>query len=926
MRSALVHIGKRVPVVGGILDAKVLGGQPLQERGHILALHRIHTAEGTIVPTLSNAVGTKPPNFLGVRCVFGNVREAVLIGCTRRVSRGTGKTVEEGGHILALHCVHAAERALAVTVNPALGDAIVGEPLNILGVRRVLIHIIELHTVGHTVNGVLIGLGTIMGNNLEGVFGLGSKLHVVPNEHAILLLSALAHGLAVKEQLGLIAVRVRLDLLGGLVPLGEALAGKVHELVVLVPVRLEEVVGVLLRHMVVAKQTLGVESFLATGVAVRREVEHVPDEACSHVVAVLDVVPVRFKQVGLVFLVVLITIRVFGTVPGEGAVHFRMLVDIGTSAVFRKHHRIGTQNLLILVHLGGQRFNKLLVTLGVRALHCALETDIKVHAGEINLGTPLCRGVDRISAIDVRLHDQAVGIFLVSQINQCGVKRDKLGLRYLEVLSVAREILAIAHFVLHTPHDDGGIVVALTNHLGELVRNRVLVGIGLRVDQVVRDLAIYQQALFIGHLVEGGIMRIMGRTNSVHTHVEHGVDVLGHLITGDGVPHTLTILVVAHAMNFDLLAVQIGLAIGNVERTETDLRAFRIQYMSCSILQGDVHRIQVGIGTTVPTMHVGDLLVQLLFGGFGSGIDLNVGARLAHNISGIIGNGRFQHEVRSFRSLVRNIHSRIHGRIVAIELVVHEDTGAALVLSRNVLVGQGDEFHVTVDSRELRVIDIDRDGNRIDIGHVDGKSDRILVLHVLGQVEDEGGIATDVGTNFLPIDFHRGVLVGTVELDEQVLPVVLGDIKLLAVRDGLLIELGNVRHCRMRIVPRMRQIDGPLGSAGGECPSIHAGVSPGERPALIDVLNRSTGDLVIHRCAQRIIGFIGGVSILSFSLNCLAVGNVRSVRIQLFRLCTGNTRREHGNSQQGRKIFPSHLLFSYASFSFEHIKEPPICS
>ena len=43
------------------------------------------------------------------------------------------------------------------------------------------------------------------------------------------------------------------------------------------------------------------------------------------------------------------------------------------------------QNLLVVVHLGGQRFNKLLVTVSIRVLHCALETNVEVHASEVNL-------------------------------------------------------------------------------------------------------------------------------------------------------------------------------------------------------------------------------------------------------------------------------------------------------------------------------------------------------------------------------------------------------------------------------------------------------------------------------------------------------------------------------------------------------------
>ena len=262
-----------------------------------------------------------------------------------------------------------------------------------------------------------------------------------------------------------------------------------------------------------------------------------------------------------------------------------------------------------------------------------------------------------------------------------------------------------------------------------------------------------------------------------------------------------TILMVTHTVNFNLFAIQIRLAIGNVERAETDLRAFCIKHMPCGILQGDVHRVQVGIGSAVPTVDVGELLIQLLLCGFGSSANLEIGALLAHDVSGIIRNSCFQNKVRSFHSLVGNIHSCIHRRIVAIKLVVHEDTGAALVLSGNVLVGQCNELNITVDSRELRVIDVNRDGNRINIGYIDGERDGILILHILGQIEDECRITTDMGAHFLTIDLHCGVLVGTVELDEQVLAVVLGNIKLLAVRDGFLIVLGNVRHRRVCVIP-----------------------------------------------------------------------------------------------------------------------------
>ena len=555
-------------------------------------------------------------------------------------------------------------------------------------------------------------------------------------------------------------------MLSGLVPLGESLAGEVHELVALVPVRLEEVVGILLRHMVIAQQTLGVEAFLATGIAVRREVEHVPDEACSDIRAVLNIIPVRFQQVGLIFLIVLIAIGIRSTIPRERTVHFRMLVDIGTGTIFGKHHGIGTKNLLIVVHLIGQRFHELLVPSSICIPHWTLEADIKVHASKINLGTPLCGGVDRIGTIDVCLHDQAIGIFLMSQINKRRVKCNKLVFGYFEIRSITCELLAITNLVLYTPHNDRRIVVPLTDHLCELVRNRVLVGIRLRINQVVRNLAIYQQTLFIGHLVEGRIVRIMRRTNGVHAHIKHGVDILSHLITGNGIAHTFTVLVVAHAMDFDLFTVQVCLTVGNLERTETNLRALCVQHMTGGILQGDVHRIQVGVSPSVPTVNVGELLVQLLLCGFSSSTNLDIRALFTHNISGIIRNSRFQDKVCSFRGLVGNVYSRVYGRIVAVKLVIHKDARAALVLGGNVLVGQRNELNITVDARELRVIDVNRDGNRIDIGHVNGESNGVLVLHILGQIEDKSRVTTDMGAHFLTIDLHRSVLVRAIELDE----------------------------------------------------------------------------------------------------------------------------------------------------------------
>ncbi len=60
----------------------------------------------------------------------------------------------------------------------------------------------------------------------------------------------------------------------------------------------------------------------------------------------------------------------------------------------------------------------------------------------------------------------------------------------------------------------------------------------------------------------------MRRTNGVHAHIKHGVDILSHLITGNGIAHTFTVLVVAHAMDFDLFTVQVCLTVGNLERTK----------------------------------------------------------------------------------------------------------------------------------------------------------------------------------------------------------------------------------------------------------------------------------------------------------------------------------------------------------------------
>lgn len=86
--------------------------------------------------------------------------------------------------------------------------------------------------------------------------------------------------------------------------------------------------------------------------------------------------------------------------------------------------------------------------------------------------------------------------------------------------------------------------------------------------------------------------------------------------------------------------------------------------------------------------------------------------------------------------------------------------------------------------------------------------------------------------------------------------------------------------------------------------SIHAGISLGEHPTLINVLNRSTGNLAVCRSTQRIVSFIGGNSALIggtnalvFSLNRLTASNVCGICVQLLCLCTRNARREHGNSQ-----------------------------
>ena len=70
-------------------------------------------------------------------------------GIDMLVARGQlGQTMQERGHVLACHRIHAAVRARAVGLGPAGADARVREPQDVLRVRGGLGHIAEQRRVG----------------------------------------------------------------------------------------------------------------------------------------------------------------------------------------------------------------------------------------------------------------------------------------------------------------------------------------------------------------------------------------------------------------------------------------------------------------------------------------------------------------------------------------------------------------------------------------------------------------------------------------------------------------------------------------------------------------------------------------------------------------------------------------------------------
>ena len=107
--------------------------EPVEERGHVLAVHAHHAAERAVRVAGGDARASQPADVVRV---WGGRRDvAELLRGHVRAARGqSGEPAHERGHVLALHRIHAAERARPVGLGPAGRDARVGEPQDVVRV------------------------------------------------------------------------------------------------------------------------------------------------------------------------------------------------------------------------------------------------------------------------------------------------------------------------------------------------------------------------------------------------------------------------------------------------------------------------------------------------------------------------------------------------------------------------------------------------------------------------------------------------------------------------------------------------------------------------------------------------------------------------------------------------------------------------
>ena len=90
----------------------------MQERGHVLTVHAQHPAERAVRIARGDAGTAQPADIVRVRRGIRHIAETTWFHILALASLG-GETMQERGHVLTVHRRHATERAVRIPLRDA---------------------------------------------------------------------------------------------------------------------------------------------------------------------------------------------------------------------------------------------------------------------------------------------------------------------------------------------------------------------------------------------------------------------------------------------------------------------------------------------------------------------------------------------------------------------------------------------------------------------------------------------------------------------------------------------------------------------------------------------------------------------------------------------------------------------------------------
>ena len=532
---------------------------------------------------------------------------------------------------------------------------------------------------GACLNAVLAGNGQLEGEHLVALLGL--------------------HQLTVLVQRDLRQIGVDLDLGHILGAVHIAAAAQVHERL-LAPIGLVEIEGVFFELAVKGDKSLLVLAMLAALVAaIGGKVEHIPHMSRPQPRTVGNHLSNVLMVNALVALGVVALFRVAALVLG-----------VGICAILRKADAA--------VRVIGMVFVKELVVL-LQFTQIPAEVEVvAVHIGNFQNRTGglqhkhVCHG------------GLAGGVQLVRQLVQQTVV-------FQQILVDRR---GGGDLVRKAPHGNAGVVVVLDDQLFHLGQ-----GVGTAVGHVhgdVGDLCPDDKTLFITQVVEIRCVLIVCQPDGVGAHFQNDGDILLHHFFGQGIAHTLTVLMAGNAAQGIAAAVQDKALLG----VKLKFPAAEPRGGLLAIVQLGRYGVEEGVVHAIPQMGVVQRENNLCSAVFHRGGDALAFQRKGYALCA--DRSSFQSNFNGLGGKVGDDRGHLQRRCAI--------SGQGEVLCRDDVQG-----HIPVNAAvEGKIGFLGIHGVVVAIVHADGQ--QVLVFQVVGQVHPEGGVAALVLGQFFPVQVNGG--------------------------------------------------------------------------------------------------------------------------------------------------------------------------